>query len=147
MLTEHVDLMPTLLAAAKLPVPPRCDPDSEARAGAGEADVCTEGVSLLPLISAPNTALKRAAFSQYPRRVRPTGPEWKDNSIIHKDRSTFTHMGCSVRTKSARLTEWVLWNQTALRPLWTFANGSSGVVARELYDHSADDAQVPDETC
>ena len=31
----------------------------------------------------------------------------------------------------------MLWDRTALRPLWTFANGSSGVVAQELYDHSA----------
>ena len=38
-------------------------------------------------------------------------------------------MGYSARTASWRYTEWLEWNQTALRPLWDH------VAARELYDH------------
>ena len=120
-IVELVDVLPTIAQLAGLALP------------AGQV---FDGASLVPLLQG-EAWHKTAAFSQYPRRVRPSQPEWKDNSIIHKDRSTFTHMGCSVRVADWRLTEWALWNQTALRPLWTFANGSSGVVARELYDHSA----------
>lgn len=72
---------------------------------------------------------RTAAFSQYPRRVKDPSRPWYDNSIIHHARSSFTHMGYSVRTPSWRYTEWVAWNGTALTPMW------EEVVARELYDH------------
>ena len=41
-LTEHVDLLPTVVAAAGLPPVPVCPPDSRAVAS------CTEGVDVLP---------------------------------------------------------------------------------------------------
>jgi hypothetical protein len=54
---------------------------------------------------------------------------WKDNSIIHENRSTFTHMGMSIRTNEWRLTQWVAWNRSTLTAVW------SDIEATELYDH------------
>ena len=63
--TEFVDLMPTLVDAAMPDVElPACPSDAkEAR----NVQLCTHGVSMLPLITAPTHALKPAAYSQYPR--------------------------------------------------------------------------------
>ena len=63
-LTEYVDLFPTLAEAARLPQVPLCPEDSS------KLDVCTEGVSLLPLMRDPKRTWKSAAFSQYPRLER-----------------------------------------------------------------------------
>lgn len=74
-----------------------------------------EGTSLMPLISDPDRIWKNAAFSQFPRPWRYNGePEV---------------MGYSMRTDRYRYTEWQ-----------TFRSGE--VLARELYDHSADTAEV-----
>eukprot|EP01062_Namystynia_karyoxenos_P074284 TRINITY_DN71163_c0_g1_i1.p1 TRINITY_DN71163_c0_g1~~TRINITY_DN71163_c0_g1_i1.p1 ORF type:complete len:542 (+),score=174.59 TRINITY_DN71163_c0_g1_i1:70-1626(+) len=118
-LVELVDLYPTIAELAALPLP------------AGET---FDGASFVPLLGhRPNeSAAKQAAFSQYPRRCRDSDSLWKSNSILHDDRSLFTHMGYSVRTPSWRYTEWVPWNGTALKPVW------DKVVARELYDHRND---------
>ena len=72
---------------------------------------------------------KQYAFTQYPRRVKNASKPWKSNDPIHVDRSTFTHMGYSVRTADYRYTEWVRWNQSALRPIWGEVDGV------EFYDH------------
>jgi hypothetical protein len=45
---------------------------------------------------------KTAAFSQYPRRVKDAERPWASNSILHHNRTTFTHMGYSVRTEAFR---------------------------------------------
>jgi arylsulfatase A-like enzyme len=52
-LTEHVDLMPSLAAAAGLVPPPRCPPDSSS------ITLCTEGVNVLPLLTAPTVPLRK----------------------------------------------------------------------------------------
>jgi arylsulfatase A-like enzyme len=68
-LTEFVDIYPTLCELCGLPVPDHC-----------------EGVSLLPLMKAPDRPWKTAAFSQYPRgRV----------------------MGYSMRTDRYRYNRWI----------------------------------------
>ena len=52
------------------------------------------GVSLVPLLmNATYSKIKNYALSQYPRRVTHPDEEWKDNSILHHNRSEFTHMG------------------------------------------------------
>ena len=99
-----------------------------------------DGTSLVPFIGRPigadvssaplfGTAAKAAAFSQYPRRVSDPAAAWHGNSIIHHNRSTFTHMGLSVRVEGYRYTEWHAWNRSTLAPVW------ANVTARELYDH------------
>ncbi len=68
-LVEFVDIYPTLCEAAGVPLPPHLD-----------------GVSLLPIVRAPKTPGKAAAFSQMGRG---------------------TTMGYSVRTDRYRYTEWI----------------------------------------
>lgn len=137
-LVELIDLAPTIAELAGVPLP---------------AAEKFDGTSLVPLLSLPPTQRRKpaesdavtsavgwskdAAFSQYPKKVQATGPQWEHNGIIHSQRETFTHMGMSIRVDGWRLTQWVLWNQTSLRPMWAQPNGSSGVVATELYDHRA----------
>ncbi len=72
-LAEFVDIYPTLCAAAGLPVPANL-----------------AGKSLLPLTANPNTVIKTAAVSQYPRGNAQTG----------------NVMGYSLRTDRYRYTEW-----------------------------------------
>lgn len=60
-LTEFVDIYPTVVEAAGLPPIPLCPEDSS------EVSVCTEGVSVMPLIKDPKRTWKSAVFSQYPR--------------------------------------------------------------------------------
>lgn len=91
-LVEFVDIYPTLADVCGLPAP------------AG-----VEGHSFAALLHDPKRPWKTAAFSQYPRGGRNTGPL----------------MGYAVRTDRYRYVEWR-------------KRGTSEVVARELYDHSAD---------
>lgn len=79
-LVEMVDLFPTLVDLAGLPPIPLCpDPDRHVK-------VCTQGISLLPLIRNPETPFKEAVFSQV-----------KKKNI----------MGYTVRVDKYRYTEWV----------------------------------------
>jgi hypothetical protein len=140
---QLVDLMPTIAALAGLALP------------AKEAvEDPLDGVSFVPMLTTDAATIstrgggeqgegtvhaaqkeawarqgKVAAFSQYPRRVSNPARAWSGNSIIHHERSTFTHMGYSIRTKEYRLTQWVQWNGTQLLPIW------SNITASELYDH------------
>ena len=91
-LVEFVDIYPTLADVCRLPAP------------AG-----VEGHSFAPLLDDPARTWKAAAFSQYPRGGKDTGPL----------------MGYAVKTDRHRYVEWRKRNGTE-------------VVARELYDHRAD---------
>eukprot|EP00656_Telonema_subtile_P001035 TRINITY_DN10496_c0_g1_i1.p1 TRINITY_DN10496_c0_g1~~TRINITY_DN10496_c0_g1_i1.p1 ORF type:complete len:530 (+),score=91.34 TRINITY_DN10496_c0_g1_i1:188-1777(+) len=113
-LAELVDLAPTLAELAGVPLPEHEHFD---------------GVSLVPVLQGAVPKVKEAAFTQYPRRVNDPSKAWSGNAIIHRDRTDFTHMGYSIRTSDWRYTEWVVWNQTSLTPVW------GAVAARELYDH------------
>jgi iduronate 2-sulfatase len=123
-LVELVDVLPTIAALAGVALP---------------ANETFDGASMVPLLKAAlggGTSLaaagwidKAAAFSQYPRRVTDPLRPWYDNSIIHNNRSTFTHMGYTARAVGWRYVEWVAWNSTTLAPEWDH------VAARELYDH------------
>lgn len=90
-LVEFVDLYPTLAELCGLPPPKAVD-----------------GLSFAPLFDAPQRRWKRAAFSQYQRKVPGLG----------------LAMGRSVRTDRYRFTEWTV--------------PEKDFVARELYDHQAD---------
>ena len=140
MYTEHVDLMATLSEAALGQQVPPCPKTTNA---SRETKLCTEGVSLLPLMINPNTPVKPAAFSQYPRG-------WKQDRIT-KSVTEYTFdqnfgstcvdsrctMGYSVAAvvdgRSYRYTAWVGFN-----------DGIDGIpdftkdVGNELYDHTDD---------
>lgn len=66
--TEYVDLMPTLAELAFEYTVPAC-PDGNT----STVQLCTHGVSLVPLITDPFTPVRKAAYSQYPRG-------WKDHA-------------------------------------------------------------------
>lgn len=105
-LTEFVDLFPTLVDAAGLKPLTTCPENST------DVAVCSEGKSLIPLITAPNKPLKQAAFSQYPREKS---------------------MGYTMRTDRYRYTEWPIFHwRPAYKPNW---DNLTGV---ELYDHTND---------
>lgn len=106
-LTEFVDLYPTIVEAAGLGTIPTCPEDSRHIA------LCSEGKSMLPLISNPDTAIKKVAFSQYPR----------EHDI----------MGYTVRTERFRYTEWVEFNYAPL-----YAPNWDKLIGAELYDHTSD---------
>jgi len=116
-LVELIDVLPTAAALAGLSLP---------------SSETFDGMSLVPLLDGSAQQLKDAAFSQYPRRVKDEQKAWSGNSVIHSNRSTFTHMGYSVRSARWRYTEWLAWNGSTLRPVW------DDVVARELYDHGSE---------
>ena len=126
-LTEHVDLMPTLVAAAGLPLLMECPPEVTGRALPA---LCIEGQSLLPLMQAgggpPNAAVRKASYSQWP----------------HPFASRPSAMGYSIRVKNARYTEWVKmhygsstptttgihipqWDSVCAHELYLYANSSS----------------------
>jgi arylsulfatase A-like enzyme len=91
-LAEFVDIYPTLAELCGLPLPEHL-----------------EGASLVPVLRDPTTAVKSAAFSQYPRGV--------DGRQL---------MGYTMRTDRYRFTRWV------------GRNDHSKVDAVELYDHQTD---------
>jgi len=79
-----------------------------------------DGISLVPLLTRdPAGALKSGAFTQHPR------PAYFDRT----EKGTPDAMGYSVRMDRARYTEWREWP-------------SGKVVARELYDHEKDAAEL-----
>lgn len=85
------------------------------------ADICglgsptgLEGISLKPLMAAPDRVWKRSALSQSPRAK--SGSRHRSHGDI---------MGYAVRTDRFRYIEWREWK-------------SKQVVARELYDHDTD---------
>jgi arylsulfatase A-like enzyme len=91
-LAEFVDIYPTLAELCGLPLPEHL-----------------EGASLVPVLRDPTTAVKSAAFSQYPRGV--------DGRQL---------MGYTMRTDRYRFTRWV------------GRSDHSKVDAVELYDHQTD---------
>lgn len=79
-----------------------------------------DGISLVPLLARdPAGALKSGAFTQHPR------PAYFDRTEKGKPDA----MGYSVRMERARYTEWREWP-------------SGTVMARELYDHEKDPAEL-----
>ena len=101
-LAELLDLFPTLAELAGLPKPPGI-----------------EGTSLVPVLNDPAKAVKPAAFTQHPR------PAYFDREPNKQPKA----MGVSVRTASARYTEWRDWK-------------TGQVMGRELYDNAQQPAEL-----
>ena len=78
-----------------------------------------DGVSLVPLLNDPAASVKEAAYTQHPR------PPYPDRT----PRGRPEVMGVSVRTPAMRYTEWRDYDTGA-------------VVARELYDHTRQEAEM-----
>ncbi|MCB1206788.1 MAG: sulfatase-like hydrolase/transferase [Verrucomicrobiae bacterium] len=90
-LVEFVDVYPTLCDLAGIPIPQ-----------------VLEGSSLAPLLADPSATVKKAAFSQFPRKL--------------DDRN---YMGYAMRTDRYRYIEWLDSERGA-------------IAAQELYDHAID---------
>eukprot|EP00038_Savillea_parva_P014197 m.214716 g.214716 ORF g.214716 m.214716 type:complete len:571 (+) comp27313_c0_seq1:98-1810(+) len=118
---ELVDLYATLADLAGLAPPPDLDGTSQAAA-----------------VRNPRTTppIKTSAFSQFPRCGPPGGPA----HCTSRPASEFEIMGISVRTPSARYTEWWPWDGTALAIDW---NASASDVGTELYLHAGDTGTGP----
>ena len=101
---ESVDIYPTLCELAGLPVP-----------------AALEGASFAPLLREPDREWKTAAFSQFPRPVRPGG--------LKATAQPDDKMGYSMRTDRYRYTE------------WRYVTRPDETAARELYDHTSDAAE------
>ena len=115
-LTELVDLFPTLAEAAGLPPVPLCPKGHKAT----QVELCTEGVSLLPLVSDPKQEWKTGAFSQFPRMGM----------------SGNVFMGYTMRTEKYRYTEWPNFHYAPkYEPDWDIIYYHN---AFELYDHTTD---------
>ena len=135
--SEHVDLLPTL---AELAMGKKLEACPKPRTASQKVKLCAEGVSLAPLIDDPDTPVKVASFSQYPRSWPPSPGLSTDTTESHRCVTGECTMGysvaASVEGKPFRYTAWVQYN----------ANGSgkanfNNVVGRELYDHSIDAAE------
>jgi len=101
-LTEFVDIYPSLCEMAGLPIPEHL-----------------QGSSLVPLLSDPDKAWKKAAFSQF--LLGRFGPP----ATREKER-----MGYAMRTDRYRYVEWYAWDQTS--------KTRGEYISSELYDHDSD---------
>jgi arylsulfatase A-like enzyme len=121
---QLLDLYPTLASLAGLPRP-----------ASG-----LDGVDLAQLFTHPElTTVSAGAYSQqarcyqkntatpHPTALQASLTRMMTCEFVPRDQMDF--MGYSVRTREWRFTEWVVWNKTAMGPIWTRS------VGRELYDH------------
>ncbi|XP_006814432.1 iduronate 2-sulfatase-like [Saccoglossus kowalevskii] len=125
---ELVDIFPTLTDICGITMPPLCPKNPT------EVRLCTEGISLSPLIEQISTndtladfKWKKAVFTQYPRPS--DEPQENSDSPILKD---ITIMGYSMVTDKYRYTEWIGFNNVQCQGNW------DDVHARELYKLRSD---------
>ena len=115
---ELVDVFPTLIDLAGLPPLPICHQKTTQL-------VCTEGLSVKPLISKnlkKRPKWKSFVFSQYPRPS--LQPQQNSDQPILKD---IKIMGYTMKGHYLRYTEWIAFDSKTLTQNW------SQVFARELY--------------
>jgi hypothetical protein len=154
-LTEHLDLMPTLIEAAGLGVIARCPSD-----GGLTVETCTQGVSLMPLIRGPPTtasggtatpsldlALRNASFSLWPhpgvgspRCVNGKPNVDKRGTPCAAEHGTLQFPGsmgfAMVLVTGERYIEWVNMSYPSWAPQW------EQMRAREYYLNSSNDHNV-----
>ena len=120
---ELVDLFPTLVELASLPVPSQ------------PTGLETQGTSLLPLLEDPVQAWKKGAFTQYQRFLRGAGVTNPGNG-----------MGYSIRTNHYRYTEWWRTSTTATNAQGEITDRDVKLFGtyehRELYDMKNDPGET-----
>ncbi|XP_076293259.1 iduronate 2-sulfatase isoform X2 [Lasioglossum baleicum] len=131
-LVELVDIFPTIADLANVPIP-ICQNENERKDATRSELVCSEGVSLVPLITAAtkqeSLPWKKAAFGQYPR------PSIEPSMNPNSDEPRFKQikaMGYTLRTDKYRYTAWLKFNPQTRVPNW------NRLIAEELYDHEID---------
>ena len=132
-LTEFVDLFPTLVELAGFPPLNVCPENSS------KIELCTEGMSMVPLMKDPlTTDWKSRAFSQYPRNKNHviesfSGYVNKSYELGKKYPGYDYYMGYTMRTDRYRYTEWVRFSgKPKYKIYWDKLKGA------ELYDHVTD---------
>ena len=132
-LTEFVDLFPTLVELAGFEPLTLCPEDSS------KVELCTEGMSMVPLFKNPtNAAWKSRVFSQHPRdrnHVRESlfalPPATCEQRPSENDYNHY--MGYSMRTERFRYREWVRFTgKPQYKIHW------DKLQAAELYDYVTD---------
>lgn len=136
-ITELVDVMPSLSDLAGLP-PPAIHAGEAPLDGVSFASVLESGVSTSPITS--NAEGKGWALSVYPRC--PTDPIghglWYNNWCIEVDREAILYMGYSLRVHGWRYTAWQPWNGTSLSAVaWPEHKPRNGTAVTENKDAAA----------
>jgi iduronate 2-sulfatase len=119
-IVEAVDLYPTLVEAADLGTMMSCP---EGRSST--VQVCTEGISLMPLLDHPDRQVKNGAISQVQQLDQSTGDNYNVYSI-RTDQYRYNAAARMIHTRqnNTKFTVSVYWNVTWIHP--------------ELYDHAVD---------
>ena len=127
--TEYLDLMPTLAEAAMGYEVPACPSDAQA---ARQVPLCTHGTSLLPLVDAPDTPVKPAAYSQYPRSYQKPGTEGQFVEELASVRAGTTALSTGTQSRFIWIIDWcvpsISWESNStlfVRFSVTFAGGST----------------------
>lgn len=135
-IVELVDIFPTIAELARIPIPICSNIEKRYKNNKIDSSVCTEGVSLLPLIRAvlDNKIIswKKAAFSQYPRPgIEPTLHPNSDEPHLKE----ITIMGYSLKTREYRYTAWIPFISKNKTVDWEI------IISEELYNHNDDLAE------
>ncbi|XP_043671903.1 iduronate 2-sulfatase isoform X1 [Vespula pensylvanica] len=135
-IVELVDIFPTIAELAGIPVPICSNIQKKRDNNYKHSSVCTEGISLLPLIRSvlhkKVIPWKKAAFSQYPRPgIEPTLHPNSDEPHL-KD---ITIMGYSLKSHEYRYTAWIPFTSENKTANWKI------IVSEELYNHNYDSAE------
>nr|XP_050855057.1 iduronate 2-sulfatase isoform X2 [Vespula vulgaris] len=135
-IVELVDIFPTIAALAGIPVPICSNIQKKLDNNYKHSSVCTEGISLLPLIRSvlhkKVIPWKKAAFSQYPRPgIEPTLHPNSDEPHL-KD---ITIMGYSLKSHEYRYTAWIPFTSENKTANWKI------IISEELYNHNYDSAE------
>ena len=144
-LTEHLDLMPTLIEAAGLSAIPRCPAD-----GGLTIATCTQGISLMPLLepnAPPSIAVRNASLSLWPhpgvgapKCVNGAPAVDAEGTPCAAEHGTLQFPGSMgfalVLVTGQRYIEWVNMSYPSWTPKW------DELRAREFYLNSSNDRNI-----
>ena len=134
-LVEAIDIMPTILEEAGLPIRP-CPFHTAASRQVG---ICTEGRSLSSLLREPQAPQGEdaASYSQFPRPEHPERHPDLQCQAEGKPRETCPNkMGYSIRTEAYRYTAWVGFHKCSNSSCPAALADWNTVYGEELYNHT-----------